>query len=157
MGITVCVTILQHATQTNLSSAYPSAHSYSLHDFHSFRQVCAAGRSCEGDFVEPIQILAHVQGEKCVCVCVGRGVRVYVSKSLRSLFSFFHLSFFLLLIILFSSFSSFLYPPLLTFPSFFLQSSSLFLLLQQLLPGGGLTGVARLVGSHYEIISIIYR
>jgi hypothetical protein len=30
-------------------------------------------------------------------------------------------------------------------------------LMSKLLPGGGLAGVARLVGSHYEIISIIYR
>ena len=30
-------------------------------------------------------------------------------------------------------------------------------LMSKLLPGGGLSGVARLVGTHYEIISIIYR
>jgi hypothetical protein len=30
-------------------------------------------------------------------------------------------------------------------------------LMSKLLPGGGLVGVAKLVGSHYEIISIIYR
>lgn len=30
-------------------------------------------------------------------------------------------------------------------------------LMSKLLPGGGLGGVARLVGSHYEVISIIYR
>lgn len=30
-------------------------------------------------------------------------------------------------------------------------------LMSKLLPGGGLAGVAKLVGTHYEIISIIYR
>ena len=30
-------------------------------------------------------------------------------------------------------------------------------LMSRLLPGGGLAGVAKLVGTHYEIISIIYR
>jgi hypothetical protein len=30
-------------------------------------------------------------------------------------------------------------------------------LMAKLLPGGGLGGVAKLVGTHYEIISIIYR
>jgi hypothetical protein len=30
-------------------------------------------------------------------------------------------------------------------------------LMSKLLPGGGLSGVARLVGTHYEIVSIIYR
>ena len=30
-------------------------------------------------------------------------------------------------------------------------------LISKLLPGGGLAGVARLVGTHYEIVSIIYR
>ena len=29
--------------------------------------------------------------------------------------------------------------------------------MSKLLPGGGLSGVARLVGTHYEIVSIIYR
>ena len=29
--------------------------------------------------------------------------------------------------------------------------------MSKLLPGGGLLGVARLVGTHYEIISMIYR
>ena len=40
---------------------------------------------------------------------------------------------------------------------FFPLDSAVVLYNKQLLPGGGLTGVARLVGSHYEIISIIYR
>ncbi len=30
-------------------------------------------------------------------------------------------------------------------------------LMAKLLPGGGLAGVAKLVGTHYEVISIIYR
>ena len=30
-------------------------------------------------------------------------------------------------------------------------------LMSKLLPGGGLLGVAKLVGTHYEVISIIYR
>ena len=29
--------------------------------------------------------------------------------------------------------------------------------MSKLLPGGGLLGVAKLVGTHYEVISIIYR
>jgi hypothetical protein len=29
--------------------------------------------------------------------------------------------------------------------------------MSKLLPGGGLGGVSKLVGSHYEVVSIIYR
>lgn len=75
--VTVCVT-LSCSISVNHPSSYLPAHSYSSYDLLSFRQVCALGRCCEGDCVEQIQILAHVQGETCVCVWGEEGVHVGV-------------------------------------------------------------------------------
>ena len=72
--INACM-ILSDAVPGNLSFITPFCNSYSLNGSHFIRQICTAGRCCESNGMESIQILAHVEGElmcmcACVCVCV---------------------------------------------------------------------------------------